>query len=93
MPLFDVCAIRGNVFILADDLLNHQQYQNRHQRQYSTVQYIRYALLSGHGLKVQWDEMPDKRQWLLALPKGVGNSPGGQTEKNISPLIHGFAEQ
>ena len=56
-----------------DDLLNHQQYQNRHQRQYSTVQYIRYALLSGHGLRVQWDEMPDKRQWLLALPKGVGN--------------------
>jgi len=56
-----------------DDLLHHQRYQNRRQQHYSAVQYIRYGLLSGHGFRPQWKEIPDKLQWLLALPKGVGN--------------------
>lgn len=56
-----------------DDLLYHQRYQNRRQRRYSLVQYIRYALLSGHGLRIQWLEVPDRRRWILALPQGAAN--------------------
>jgi len=56
-----------------DDLLHHQRYLNKRQQRYSAVQYIRYGFLSGHGLRNQWEEIPDKHQWLLALPKGVGN--------------------
>lgn len=37
-----------------DDLLNHQLYLDERQQKYSLVQYIRYGLLSGHGLALQW---------------------------------------
>ncbi len=56
-----------------DDLLHHQRYQDKRQQRYSIVQYIRYSLLSSHGFIIQWQEVPDKQQWMLALPQGVVN--------------------
>lgn len=56
-----------------DDLLNHQLYLDERQQKYSLVQYIRYGLLSGHGLALQWREVPERLRWLLALPQGIGN--------------------
>ncbi len=56
-----------------DDILHHQRFQKNRQRRYSTVQYVRYSLLSGHGFRIQWQEIPDVLQWTLALPQGIGN--------------------
>lgn len=54
-----------------DDILHHQAHLGLRDRVRSHAQYVRYSLLSRHGLRLQWREAPDKRLWLLALPRGV----------------------
>jgi glycosyltransferase involved in cell wall biosynthesis len=56
-----------------DDILYHNRYRNGRQEQYAYAQYIRYALLSGHGPLTQWREVPDRWRWIRALPKGLGS--------------------
>ena len=56
-----------------DDILHHNCYRNGRQRQYAYAQYVRYALLSGHGPLSQWREVTEKLRWMRAVPKGLSS--------------------
>lgn len=56
-----------------DDILHHTDYLDPKQLRYAMKQYIRYGLLSRHGLLTQWNEVSNRRLWASALIPGLGN--------------------
>lgn len=66
-----------------DDLLHHQNYLTLGGRVRNHAQYVRYSLHSGHGLRHQWREVPNRTLWLLALPRGVSEWCVDKLKKNV----------
>lgn len=65
--------VRGLYAYWQDDVLHHQRFLAPRQRRKHYSEYIRYALHTGVSIADQWREVPDRRLWLAALPRGLPN--------------------
>lgn len=68
--------VRGLYTYWRDDALHHQGWLDHRRRSRHYAEYIRYALHAGISLRAQFHEIPDRRLWFTALPRGLPNFLG-----------------